>query len=355
MRDHLFPLRFLLATFAGWLHRRQAQAIEYLIEENRVLKEQLGEKRLRLTGDQRRRLAAKGRSLGRRLLSQVATIVTPDTILRWHRQLIAAKWTHTPKRRGRPGILKTIRALIIRMATDNPNWGYCRIQGELKKLDHRVARSTIARTLKDNGIAPSPDRPTSWRTFLKAHAEVIAAADFFTTEVWTARGLVTHYVVFAISHATRAVHIAGVTANPDGPFMAQVARNLTDRVDGFLRGKRFLILDRDSKFTEQFRSILAAAGVTVVTTAFQAPDMNAIAERFVGSVKRECLDRLILFGPGHLERALREFLEHYHVERPHQGLGNRLVASPGKAAPSHGEVVADERLGGLLRSYRRVA
>jgi hypothetical protein len=214
------------------------RVVAYLVEENRVLKEQLGGRRLRLTDHQRRRLAAKGRVLGRRLLHQVATIVTPDTILRWHRRLIAAKWTQPNRRVGRPGIMKAIRDLIVRMATDNCGWGYCRIQGELKKLDHRVARSTIANTLKDHGIRPSPERPTSWRTFLRAHADVIAAADFFTTEVWTTRGLITHYVLFVIHHATRAVRVAGVTTNPDGAFVAQVARNLTDQADSFLRGMR---------------------------------------------------------------------------------------------------------------------
>ena len=287
-----FTLQLLLATFAGWVNRYQAQAIDYLIEENRVLTEQIGGKRLRLTNDQRRRLAAKGKMLGRRFLGQVATIVTPDTIMRWHRKLIAAKWTYPSKRVGRPGIMKAIRALIVRMATDNPSWGYCRIQGELKKVSHRVAPSTIAKTLKEHGIPPSPQRHTSWRTFLMSHADVIAAADFFTVEVWTARGLVTQYVLFVIHHGTRAVHIAGITTNPNGAFMAQVARNLTDDVDGFLRGKRYLIVDRDGKFTAEFRQILEQAGVQVVRTGFQAPNMNAIAER------PSALDRMV--GPAHL-------------------------------------------------------
>ena len=163
-------------------------------------------------------------------------------------------------------------------------------------------------------------------------------------------------VLFVIHHATRAVHIAGITTNPNAEFMAQVARNLTDRVDGFLRDAKWLILDRDTKFTEQFRRILDDAGVGVVTTAFQAPNMNAIAERFVGSIKRECLSKLILFGEDHMRRAIREFVEHYHEERPHQGLGNRRIRDRGDVPPpSDSVVVADERLGGLLRSYRRSA
>ncbi len=233
----LFPLQLLLATFAGWTNRHQVQVIDYLIEENRVMKEQLGNKRLRITDNQRRRLAVKGHALGRAVLSQVATIVTPDTILRWHKKLIAMKWTFSGKRVGRPGLMKEIRKLIVSMATDNLSWGYSRIQGELKKLNHTVARSTVAKTLKDNGIPPSTGRSTTWNAFIKTHANVICATDFFTTEVWTARGLVTHYVLFVIDHATRKVHIAGITPHPNSAFMAQVARNLTDCVDGFLLGK----------------------------------------------------------------------------------------------------------------------
>ena len=346
------PLRLLVTAVAGWVHREQAATIAYLIEENRVLKEQLCGRPLRLTDDQRRRIAAKGITLGRRLLGRIATIVTPDTILRWHRRLIAAKWTYPAKKRiGRPGIMKEIRALIVRMARDNPSWGYCRIQGELKKLDHRVARSTIAKTLKENGIKPAPDRPTSWRTFLRSHAEAIAATDFLTVEAWTARGLVTHYVLFVIDHATRAVEIAGITTSPDSAFMAQVARNLTDDVDGFLRNKRFLILDRDTKFTTQFKRILKDAGVTVVTTSIQAPNMNAISERFVLSIKSECLNRLILFGTRHAERAVREFTGHYNTERPHQGIDNELI--DGLPSVGTGNVEVRERLGGMLKHYHR--
>ncbi len=237
-------LQLLLATFAGWVTRQQSQAIAYLIEENRVLKEQLTSsgKRLRFTDDQRRRLAARGKPLGRKVLQQVATIVTPDTILAWHRKLIAAKWTYPRKRVGRPGVMKEIRELIVRMAEENPSWGYARIQGALKHLDHRVARSAVAKVLKKHGIKPSPDRPLSWRTFVRSHAQSIAAADFFTTEVWTARGLIRYFTLFVIDIATRRVYIAGTTTNPTSAWMKQKARNLTDCYEGFLRGKRFLII-----------------------------------------------------------------------------------------------------------------
>ena len=201
--------QILFVALTGWVNRRQLEMIAYLREENRVLKEHLGGQRLHFTDPQRRRLAATGYRLGRQALADVATIVTPDTILRWHRQLIARKWTTVRRRVGRPGVLREIRALTGRMARENPTWGYRRIQGALKNLGHRVARSTIAGLLRAEGIGPVPERPTSWRTFLAAHWGAIAAADFFTTEVWTAR--VTYYTLFVIDLASRRVRIVGST------------------------------------------------------------------------------------------------------------------------------------------------
>ncbi len=258
-------LQLLLATFAGWVGRQQAVVIDYLIEDNRVLKEQLesGGRRLRITDDQRRRLAAKGKPLGRKVLGRIATIVTPDTILAWHRRLIAAKWTYPRKRVGRPGVMKEIRGLILRMAEENPSWGYARIRGALKHLDHRVARRTIAKVLKEHGIKPSPDRPMSWAMFVRSHAHLIAAADFFTTEVWTARGLVRHFTLFVIDIATRRVHVAGTTTNPTSAWMEHIARNLTDCEEGFLIGRRFLVIDRDATFSPRFKSIVRGAGVEI--------------------------------------------------------------------------------------------
>jgi len=175
----------LLFTVSDWVNRHQQDVIAYLVEENRVLKEQSKGRKLRLTDEQRRRLAATAKRLGRQALNRVATLVTPDTLMRWHRRLIALKWTYEAKRVGRPGLMKAIAGLIVRMAQENSNWGYCRIQGELKGLGHRVAPSTIAKVLKENGIQPAPDRPSSWRTFLEAHWGEVAGMDFFTTEVWT--------------------------------------------------------------------------------------------------------------------------------------------------------------------------
>ena len=214
-------LRILLVSLTGWVNRHQLEMIEYVREENRVLKEHLGGRRLRLTDRQRRRLAAKGQRLGRRVVRQVAARVAPDTILRWHRTLIAQKWTTVRRRPGRPGVMREIRQLTVRMARENPTWGYRRIQGALKNLGHQVARSTVATILRAHGISPVPERSLSWRTFLAAHWEAMAAADFFTTEVWTVHGLVTSYTLFVIELESRRVHLVGSTPHPDDPSSAR--------------------------------------------------------------------------------------------------------------------------------------
>ena len=192
----------------------------------------------------------------------------------------------------------------------------------------------------------------SWKTFVRSHAHLIAAADFFTSEVWTARGLVRYFTLFVIDVATRQVHIAGTTTNPTSVWMVQIARNLTDCDTGFLRGKRYLIIDRDILFDPQFKGIVEGVGIDIILTAYRAPNMNAYAERFVRSMKSECLDKMIIIGQASLEHAVSEFVMHYHDERPHQGLSNELVRDR-----STGEGVVDmsERLGGLLKYYHRQA
>jgi transposase InsO family protein len=349
MRADFLPFRVLLLAVSGWVHREQQAVIEYLVEENRVLREQIGNRRLRLTDEQRRRLAAKGIRLGRQVLERIASIVTPDTILRWHRQLIAAKWTFSKKHAGRPGIMNTIRRLILRMARENPRWGYCRIQGALKNLDHTVAKSTVRNVLREHGILSAPQRPTSWRGFLKAHWGQMVATDFFTVEAWTGRGLSTLYVLFFLDLTTRRVHIAGMTRNPDARFMVEAVR----ASHSFLQGKRFLICDRDTKFSQNFKAALPA-GLRIVQTPFQAPNANAFAERFVRSIKEECLSRMIWFGEVQVRKALFEYQEHYHKERNHQGIGNELIEEPPTTQSGTG-VDCCERLGGLLRHYERAA
>jgi len=190
---------------------------------------------------------------------------------------------------------------------------------------------------------------------LKAHWDVMAATDFFTVEVWTARGLVTYYVLFVMRLKTRRVHIAGVTKAPNGAYMMQIARNLTDVSDGFLVNSRYLIMDRDTKYTKAFRDSLDQEGVKPVRCPVRAPNCNAFAERFVRSIKDECLDRMILFGEASLRRALREYVAHYHSERNHQGVGNRLLDPPGKVVLINDPIHCRERLGGMLNIYYREA
>jgi transposase InsO family protein len=350
------PIQMLLVMLAGWVNEEQRTVIRYLKEENRVLRELHGNKRLRFNDDQRRRLAAKGHALGRRVLRELEPIVTPDTILRWHRALIAKKYDGSSMRgSGRPPIGKAIRALTVRMASENERWGYTRIVGELSKLGYKVSRSTVRRILKERGIGPAPERlpHMPWSRFLKAHWEAMAAADFFTIEVWTRVGLIRYLVFFVIDLSTRRVEIAGSAPVPNGLWMHQVGRNLIDDVSGFLRGKRFLIHDRDPLYTRDFRELLNDAGVAPMRSPPRSPNLNAYAERFVLSIKSECLDRMVLMGERNLRRAIWSYVEHYHVERPHQGIGNRPIE--GVPKPSAGVVLRHERLGGLLSHYYRDA
>ena len=297
----------MLVSIAGWMNQRQQQTIEYLREENRVLREQLGNGRLYFNDDQRRRLAVRAKGLGRKLLAEVATLVTPDTLLAWHRKLIAQKYDGCDKRRpGRPRAGKELESLVVRMAEENRGWGYRRLQGALANLGHRLARSTIAEILRRHGIEPAPERSrkTTWKEFLAQHCELIAAADFFTVEVWTARGLKRFLVLFFIDLSTRKVEIAGIASSANGLWMSQIGRRVTDAVDGTRQGKRYLTHDRDPLFTAEFQDILASVGVTAVKLPPQSPNLNAYAERFVRSIKESCLDRLILLGEASLRKAI---------------------------------------------------
>ncbi len=281
-------VQFLVLMFSGWMNRQSQNAIEYLLEENRILRDQLGGRRLRLTDDQRRRLAVKGKRLCREQLDLLAGLVTPETILRWYRTLVARKYDGSKKRGcGRPRTKVDIAALVVRMAEDNPTWGYTRIRGAMRHVGHEVGRSTIQRILADHGIEPAPERGRRirWSTFLKAHWEAIAAADFFTVEVVTAHGLVRYCVFFVMKLKTREVHIAGITATPAGAWMRQVARNLTDVEDGFLCGIRHLILDRDPLYTKAFRSMLLDCGAKCLLLPARSPNLKGYASHctsFVG-------------------------------------------------------------------------
>ncbi|HEU4735372.1 MAG TPA: integrase core domain-containing protein [Kofleriaceae bacterium] len=295
-------------------------------------------------------------------LIQLGGLVTPDTLLRWYRELIAKKYDGTSQREGgRPGTATSLQRLVVQFATENRSWGYTRIHGALRNLGHELGRNTIKRILAEHGVEPTPKRGKTvpWKTFLKAHFGVIAATDFFTVEVLTFGGLVRYVVWFVIDLESRRVHIAGLTRDPHDAWIQQIARNLTDSVDGCLLHKRYLIHDRDPLFTEAFRAILRAAGIKCLKLPARSPNLNAFSERFVLSIKSECLDKLVPLGERHLRFAISEFVAHYHLERNHQGLDNRLIAAAATPANENadpaGPIARRERLGGLLSHYYRLA
>ena len=303
-------------------------------------------------------MAAKAKGLGRTILVEVATIVTPETLLSWHRKLIAQTYdgggTRGP---GRPRTIGEIEALVTRMAEENRDWGYRRIQGALSNLGHEIARSTIAEILSRHGIEPAPERSrkTTWKEFLSRQWELIVATDFFTVEVWTKRGLQRFMVLFFIDLATRKVEIAGIAQEANGLWMSQIARNLTDAEAGILTGKRYLIHDRDPLFTAEFLRTLEDAGLKSVKLPPRSPNLNAHAERFVRSIKESCLDRMILFGEASLRTAVQNFVEHYHSERNHQGLANRIICPEAGHLGASGAIQRRQRLGGMLNYYYRNA
>ena len=354
---HLWQL--LLGILAGLINRQQQEVIDYLRTENQVLKEAHGKRRIRLNDGQRRRLAVKGKILGRQILGEIGTSFTPDTILRWHRNLVAEKWNYSDHRTtaGRPRVEKEIVELVLRIAGENSTWGYDRIQGALANLGYKISDTTVGNILREHGIEPVQERKrqTTWKDFLEAHWDVLGAIDFTTVEVWSKSGLVTFYLLFVMEVATRTVHLAGCSTNADETWMKQVARNLTDSADGFLAGSRYVLMDRDTKFCASFRAILEGAEVKAVRLPARSPNLNAHLERFMRSLKEECLDRMILFGEASLRKATKEYLAHYHGERNHQGLGNRMIAAGEEVGRSTGQVQCRERLGGMLRYYHREA
>jgi len=360
MNTVLQPWQFLLVFLAGWVNRRQQEIIEFQNAQIRALMKKLGRKRILLTDDQWRVLAVKAKALGRRTLTQLTTIVTPDTILRWHRRLIAAKWDYSDRRLnlpGRPPIPDCVALLVLRMAKENPTWGYDRIQGALANLGHEISDSTVGNILKDNGIEPAPRRKnkTTWKTFLKAHWDSIAAVDFTTVEVWSKNGLITFYILVAMRLKSRRVEIAGITANPDGGWTKQMARNLTACQGRFLEGASYLLVDRDTKFLPFRGYVEDLTDTKVVLLPPRSPNLNAHLERYMRSLKSECLDKMIFFGRRSLERALKQFVAHYHLERNHQGLENRIINPGAEVGREIGEVQCRERLGGMLRYYYREA
>jgi transposase InsO family protein len=280
-------------------------------------------------------------------------LVSPQTLLRWHGELVRRKWSYRRRSPGRPPLDPAVRELVLRLARENPRWGCVRIQGELRKLGVRVGATTIRSVLRRSGLGPAPRRGgPSWGEFLRAQAHGIVACDFFTVEtVW----LRTLYVLFFIEHGSRRVRLAGVTANPDGVWMRQQARNLA--IEEQLDEVRFVVHDRDAKFSGPFDEILRGEGVRVIKTPVRAPKANAVAERWVRSVRNECLDHVLVFGRRHLEQILRGYLTHYNTERPHRSL--ELAAPAGTLQEARGSPPAEIRrrdvLGGLIHEYSAAA
>ena len=314
-----------------------------------VLRRQVDRPKLRASD--RALLAAAGQLLpaGRRQ----GLLVTPQTLLRWHRELVRRRWTYPHARPGRPGTDATTRELVLRLARENPRWGYQRIAGELSKLGVSVSPSTVRRLLARAGLGPAPRRSgPSWREFLRAQGASVVACDFFTVETALLRR---YYVLFFIELQTRRVHLAGITANPDGRWVTQQARNLS--LSGALDDVKFLIRDRDSKFVAGFDEVFRTDSVKVIQTPFRSPQANGHAERFVRTARSECLDWLLVLGPRHLDRVLRVYVDHYNTERPHRALGRHppLATKPPTPPPPHAAIERRDRLGGLLHEYHLAA
>ena len=347
----------MFSTLLGWIVLRArsdpSKEIEILVLRHQLAVLQRRTPRPRMSWTDRALIAALTRLLPIR--QRLGLLVTPATILRWHRQLIARRWTTTPARPGRPAIPAGLRALVIRLATENPNWGYRRIHGELAGLGYRIGASTVWTILHQAGIDPSPRRAgPSWAQFLRTQAQSILACDLFHLDTITLHRL---YAFFVIEHATRRVHMLGVTAHPTGAWLTQQARNLLMDLDDASRRFRFLIRDRDTKFTAAFDAVFTAIDVRVIKTPARAPRANGIAERFVGSVRRELLDRILITNQRHAAAVLTEYSQHYNSHRPHRALGHAapLRPLPQRTRSATNTVRRHDRLGGLLHEYQQVA
>ncbi len=350
----------MLAYITGSVDQELLLRNEYRATENRILKNQI-KGRLRLTDPERISLAGIGKRLGRKALKEVAQIVRPETILAWHRKRVAQKFDGSKNRSavGRVTTCEIVENLVLQLARENRSWGYRRIVGALSNLGQRVSHQTVANLLKRHGMEPAPERGKQmlWQDFIRSHTEVLAAADFFTAEVWTAAGLMTYYVLVVMRIASREICVAGITLAPDGEWMKQMARNVTMAGEGILEGCRYLLHDRDAKFCAGFGEILRSAGVEPLALPPRSPNLNAHLERWNRSVKEECLSKMILFGEASLRHVLAQYVEHFHGERNHQGKANVILfpAPEDRVGESSGEIRTRERLGGLLRFYYREA
>jgi putative transposase len=318
----------------------------------RVLERQVGRPRWQPTD--RLFLAALSHVLPRPAWRSL--LPSPETLLRWHRELVRRKWAAYRRRppRRRPAPRSELHDLILRLARENAGWGYRRVQGELIKLGHRCSHLTVRKVLRRHGLPPAPRRSQrSWREFVRQHADQILATDFFTVDtVWLTR----LYVLFFIEIGSRRVHLAGCTYHPTAAWVVQQARNLAWKLQDGELVARFLLRDRDAKFSAAFDQVFRSEGIKVVRLPYRSPRANSYAERWVGTARREVLDHLLIFGRQQLEKVLSEFIEHYQQARPHQGLGQRRPCEPvDEIRVTTGPVERHDRLGGLLHEYRRAA
>jgi len=342
--------RALLGALVRSRRGLDVKDIELLVlrHELEVLRRQVARPKLRAAD--RALLAAAACHLPR--FSRGACLVTPRTLLRWHRALVRRKWRQPPGRRGRPPMPTDVRVLVLRLARENPRWGHRRISGELGRLGLRVSPTTVRRLLARAGLGPAPRRSgPGWREFLRAQAASIVACDFFTVESVLLRR---YYILFFIAHASRRVWLGGCSTNPTGAWVTQQARNLG--LEFADQGMRFLIRDRDSKSSGRFDEVFRSGSIGIVKTPTRAPQANAIAERFVRTARAECLDWLLILNRPHLERVLREYVEHYNEHRPHRAL-KLQPPQPREPPPTPaiGEVRRHDRLGGLIHEYYRTA
>jgi putative transposase len=334
--------------------RRDSKEIEILVlrHELEILRRQ--HPRPRLEPNDRAWLCLLSRSLPRALWSLF--VVSPETLLVWHRRMVRRHWTYPTTPRGRPAVSADIQAVIVRMARENPTWGYQRIQGELARLGCAVSASSVRRVLAAHGIHPAPRRATStWRAFLRSQASGIVACDFFSVDTVLLRRL---YVLFFIEVGSRRVWLAGVTAHPTGEWVTQQARNVVNAIQDRCIAPRHLIRDRDTKFSRSFDDVWRSIGAQIIRTPVRTPVANAFAERWVGTVRRECLDHLLIVGRPHLERVLAAYVDHYNEHRPHRSLD---FAAPDEPLPVVSAAVIPGRLhprdvlGGLIHEYELVA